>query len=62
MRRRYIPPKIDPRYSLLYFNLLTPAEQAESVKRLLAAGHTEHYVAELTGLGLEVVRRVAAQP
>jgi hypothetical protein len=57
--RRYIPPQPPHKSHLRYFSLLTTEEQARSVKRLLGAHQSEHHVAELTGLSLEQVRRIA---
>lgn len=60
--RRYIPPRVPEKSHLRYFGLLTEREQRESVKRLMASGQGEHYVAALTGLGVDQVRRMAAAP
>lgn len=57
--RRYIPSRIPLKSHLRYFNLLTAEEQAKSVKRLIQSGQGEHYVAALTGLAVDQVRRIA---
>jgi hypothetical protein len=55
---RYVPPKVPPKSHLRYFNLLTPQEQADSVRRLIASGMSDFYVGEITGLGCTEVRRI----
>jgi hypothetical protein len=56
---RYIPPPRPPHKShLRYFNLLTFAEQAAQVKKMITAHQNEQHVAELTGLSVEQVRRI----
>jgi hypothetical protein len=58
----YIPPRRPPANShLRYFNLLTPAEKARSVRRLLAAGHDEAHVQVLTGLPAARIREICAE-
>jgi hypothetical protein len=44
-----------------YFQLLTPAEQAERIKRLASSGFTDSAIGSLTGIGIEGVRRILAQ-
>jgi len=58
----YIPPRRPPANShLRYFNLLTPEEQARSVRRLLAAGHDEAHIQVLTGLPADRLRQIIAE-
>jgi hypothetical protein len=44
--------------SVDYFRLLTPAEQAESIRRLATSGLTDYDIAAATRLHVEQVRRV----
>jgi hypothetical protein len=58
--RRYVPPKIPAGSQLRYFNLLTPDEQARSVRRLLT-NHSVEAVKQLTGLTLERIGEIQAE-
>jgi hypothetical protein len=60
--KRYRAQKVPTGAHLRYFHLLNTEEQAQAVKRLIQSHQTDAHVAELTGLSVEQVRRIVAQP
>jgi hypothetical protein len=42
----------------LHFSALSPREQAAAVRRLAASGQSDEFIADATGMALEMVRRV----
>ena len=59
MRRTYAP-RIPRGTHTQSFAWLDPEEQRQTGRRLLDSGVTETAVADLTGLSIEQVRRIAA--
>lgn len=52
---------VTPR-ELVYFLMLTRAEQAAAIKRMAAQGWTDHGIAAASRLSVEAVRRILAGP
>jgi hypothetical protein len=42
----------------MHFHALDREEQTKTIRRLAAAGHGEHTIAQATGLSVEQIRRV----
>jgi transposase len=45
-----------------HFLLLDRDQQEQAIRRLVASGMSEHTVASITGLSVEMVRRVLGTP
>jgi hypothetical protein len=45
---------------MFHFRALDHALQAQAIRRLATAGHTDHTIARATGLSVEMVQRILA--
>jgi hypothetical protein len=45
---------------MLYFKLLSEGEQVEAIKKLARSGMSDHAIASITALNVEMIRRILA--